>query len=236
MSFASLSESRPWICARPPPMPLERLESVKSICGNVLISRSRTIAKCCGCWRSFPRIHSSRVIRSNLLRALARELHRHDRLTARRPGSCRSRRACRRASGPRRSSAGCRRVVLEEVVPRPVGRDAVAARTGAHDGALAPHVTTTMPCGTAKSSRFGGSLPPTFASASSSVPNGPETTRFVFGLTMYQASDLPSFTCDCTCARSAYSDAVSTGWPWMEIDGPRATSRGRRARAAPSSR
>ena len=64
MSFASCSESRPWICARPPPIPLDRLESVKSICGKVLISRSRTIAKCCGCWRSFPRIHSSRVMRS----------------------------------------------------------------------------------------------------------------------------------------------------------------------------
>ncbi len=64
MSFASWNEFRPWICARPPPIPPERLESVKSICGNVLISRSRTIAKCCGCWRSFPRIHSSRVIRS----------------------------------------------------------------------------------------------------------------------------------------------------------------------------
>jgi hypothetical protein len=66
MSFASWSESRPWIWARPPPMPPDSELSVKSICGNVLISRSRTIAKCWGVPRSLPRIHSSRVIFSNL--------------------------------------------------------------------------------------------------------------------------------------------------------------------------
>ena len=65
MSFASPSESRPWICARPPPMPLDSEPSVKSISGKVLISWSRTIAKCWGVPRSFPRIHSSRVIFSN---------------------------------------------------------------------------------------------------------------------------------------------------------------------------
>ena len=33
---------------RPPPIPSESERSVESICGNDLISRSRTIAKCCG--------------------------------------------------------------------------------------------------------------------------------------------------------------------------------------------
>ncbi len=65
MSFASPSDSSPSICARPPPMPPARLDSVKSICGNVLISRSRTMAKCCGFPLVLPRIHSSRVISSN---------------------------------------------------------------------------------------------------------------------------------------------------------------------------
>ena len=66
ISFASWNDSRPWIWARPPPMPPLRLESVKSICGKVLISRSRTIAKCCGTFRSLPRIQRPRVMSSNL--------------------------------------------------------------------------------------------------------------------------------------------------------------------------
>ena len=51
--------------------------------------------------------------------------------------------------------------------------------------APSPQVTTTIPSGTAKSSRPAGSFPPDFLSASSFEPYGPETTRFVFGLTMY---------------------------------------------------
>ena len=41
-----------------------------------------------------------------------------------------------------------------------------------------------MPFGTAKSSRPAGSSPPDFFSAASFEAYGPETTRFVFGLTM----------------------------------------------------
>ena len=135
MSLASCSESRPWICALPPPMPLERLESVKSICGNVLISRSRTIAKCCGC---LLQLAADPLVARDLLelvRALARELHRHDRLAA----AARARvevGACPRQlqvlAGHLRD---IRRVVPEEVVVGLVGRGAasgLAART--HNG------------------------------------------------------------------------------------------------------
>ena len=52
--FASLNELRPVICALPL-MPFESELSFGSICGNDLISRSRTIAKCCGAPSRLPR-------------------------------------------------------------------------------------------------------------------------------------------------------------------------------------
>ena len=50
------------ICAEPPPMPSESVRSVGSICGHDLISRSSTIAKCCGTPRKLPRCQSRRVM------------------------------------------------------------------------------------------------------------------------------------------------------------------------------
>ena len=50
------------ICAEPPPMPSESVRSFGSICGHDLISRSSTIAKCCGAPRKLPRCQSRRVM------------------------------------------------------------------------------------------------------------------------------------------------------------------------------
>jgi hypothetical protein len=47
-----------------------------------------------------------------------------------------------------------------------------------------PQVTTTIPSGTLKSSRFSGSFPSNRLRASSSDANGPAITRLVVGLTM----------------------------------------------------
>ena len=124
------------IRAPPPPMPPDRLESVKSICGNVFISRSRTIAKCCGCWRSFPRIHSSRVILSNLS-SLTRELHGHDRRARRAGARVEVRPRTRELEILARHLRHVRRVVLEEVVVRAIGRHAAPLRpAGTNDRAL----------------------------------------------------------------------------------------------------
>ena len=64
----------------PPAMPFDRLESVWSICGHDLMSRSRTIAKCCGVFQSRPRWY--RRLRDPLEDpvALAREGEADDRL------------------------------------------------------------------------------------------------------------------------------------------------------------
>ena len=68
------------ICADPPPMPSESVRSVGSICGHDLISRSSTIAKCCGAPRRLPRCHSRLVMSWKRSSPSPVNAMRHDRL------------------------------------------------------------------------------------------------------------------------------------------------------------
>ena len=137
MSFASLIESRPWIWARPPPMPLreavvrevdlrERLD--------LAVEDDREVL------RLLPELAADPLVAGDLLelvRARAGELHRHDRLVA----AARARVEVRASARELQVLAGhlrdVRRVVLEEVVVGAVRRDTRASGAGAHDCALA---------------------------------------------------------------------------------------------------
>ena len=151
-------------------MPPLRL-SVKSICGQVLISRSRTIANCCGTWRSLPRIQRLRVISSNLSA----------------PESVNSIDTIGRPDAPGLVSKSARvpelevlaghlrdlrRVVVEEVVVGAVGSEGTFLSTRASACALATS-DDDHSSGTAKISRPARSSPPDLRNASSSEAYGP---------------------------------------------------------------
>ena len=80
---------------------------------------------------------------------------------------------------------------------------------------------TTMPSGTAKSLRFAGSFPPDRAQRLllGCVRAGDDALASSGSRCSTRRSRRPR-ACAWTCARSAYSDARSTGSPRIEIDGP----------------
>ena len=137
MSCASSMESRPVICARPPPMPPERLE-VRVVDlwerPDLAVEHDREVLRRP---RSFPR---DPLGARDLLEPVAtssRELHRHDRRPA--PPGLVSKSA-RVPSSLRSSPVICGTfggLVLEEVVVGAVGRATASPAARADDGGLA---------------------------------------------------------------------------------------------------